>query len=352
MFQLRNLITLSACALATASLLTACGGGSSSTPPLTAQTITAVATPASVVAGGTSALSITGGTGTGAVTYAVTTGAASCTVSGSTLTATSTAGSCTVTATKAADTTYAAATSTVSVTVTAAPTVYTFSNGLNTSGVTANGGTWGYYGGGTSNPGQGFANGAFLNGTGGQLAATPADSYVGYYQNLVAADIAGYSYSGDYVGYSSASGLTITGATTLKFGVAINSEWLANTAGAKFVVLLSSVVPGVSTSSCNPQVAAVVNATSTAMTTYTVPLSSFTQVAQNCGTTTVTAAQILAAPVVKLDFQVDGGGAAITASGLTSNSNTAVFTGGTAPNGGTGPYLPVALLINGVIKFQ
>jgi len=36
-YQLRNLTTLSACALATASLLTACGGGSADTPALTAQ---------------------------------------------------------------------------------------------------------------------------------------------------------------------------------------------------------------------------------------------------------------------------------------------------------------------------
>jgi hypothetical protein len=313
---------------------------------LAAQTITAVASPTTVSPGGTSTLSTTGGSGTGAVTYAVTSG--SCTISSATLTAPSSAGSCVVTATKAADAIYAGATSTVTVAVIS----YTFSSGLNINGITANGGTWGYYGGGTSAPALGFANGKFLNGTGAQLASTADETFVGYYQNLVAADVAGYSYSGNYVEYSSTSGLTTTGATSVNYGVAINSEWLANAAGAKFVVLLAANVPGVSTSICNPVVAAVVAATSTNMTTYTTPLSSFTHVAQDCGDATVTAAQILAQPVVKLDFQVDGGASAITASGLTSNANTSVFTGGTAPAGGTGPYLPVVLLINGVIKFQ
>lgn len=312
---------------------------------LDSQSITAVASPSTVSAAGTSTLSTTGGSGTGAVTYAVTSG--SCTISSTTLTAPSSADTCVVTATKAADSTYAEATSTVTVTVVS----YTFASGLNTSGITANGGTWGYYGGGTSSPALGFADGKFLNGTGAQAASTAAETFVGYYQNLVAADVAGYSYSGNYVAYSSTSGLTTTGSTSVKYGVAVNSEWLANTAGAKFVVLLAANVPGVSTSSCNPQVAAVVDAAATSMTTYTTPFTSFTTVTQNCGGT-VTAAQILAQPVVQLDFQVDGGGAAITASGLTSNGNTSVYTGGTAPSGGTAPYLPVVLLINGVITFQ
>ena len=124
-FQLRKFITLSACALATASLLTACGGGSSSSPAatLTAQTITAVATPSTIATGATSALSTTGGSGTGAVTYAVTTGSTNCSVNGSTLTATA-VGTCVVTATKAADSTYLSATSTVTVTVTAPSTTF------------------------------------------------------------------------------------------------------------------------------------------------------------------------------------------------------------------------------------
>ncbi len=121
MYQTRNLITLSAFALATASLLTACGGGSSDAPALTAQaTLTAAAGSTTLVTSATTSLSSSGGNGTGAVTYAVASG--TCTISGTTLTAASSAGTCTVTATKAADSTYSAKTSAaLTITVTAVP---------------------------------------------------------------------------------------------------------------------------------------------------------------------------------------------------------------------------------------
>ena len=90
--------------------------------------LTASVSATSINAGGTAALSTTGGSGNGAVSYAVTSG--TCTVSGSTLTAGSAAGTCAVTATKAADTNYVAMTSAaVSVTVVvpvAATTFVTF----------------------------------------------------------------------------------------------------------------------------------------------------------------------------------------------------------------------------------
>jgi len=90
--------------------------------------LTASVSATSINAGGTAALSTTGGSGSGAVSYAVTSG--TCTVSGSTLTAGSAAGTCAVTATKAADTNYVAVTSSaVSVTVVvpvAATTFVTF----------------------------------------------------------------------------------------------------------------------------------------------------------------------------------------------------------------------------------
>jgi len=131
--QLRNPITLSACALATASLLTACGGGgsSSSTPQLTAQTITLTATPSTVVAGNTSTVTISE-SGTGAKSYSVTGGTsqASCSIGASTgvlaVAANATSGTCIVTGAVAADTTYASATNTVTVNVTAAPAATTF----------------------------------------------------------------------------------------------------------------------------------------------------------------------------------------------------------------------------------
>ena len=341
-------LILSASAVAASLLVSACGGGSSSAPVSSQATLVAVPASTSLNTSGTTSLSTTGGSGSGAVTFSSTGG---CTVTGTTLTAPATAATCNVTASKAADSAYLVATS-AAVPVTVAAPSYTLSSGLKINGITANNGAWGYYGGSTSNATPGFANGAFLDGTGGQLAASAADTYVGYYQNLIAADVSGYSYSGNYITYPGTTGLAISGATNIVYGVAVNSEWLANAAGAKFVVILESKLTGVSTSTCNPSVAAVVTATSKNMTTYTTPLTSFTKIAQNCGSSTVTAAQILAGAITKVDFQVDGGGSAMTASGLTSTGNTNVFTGGTAPNTGTGPYLPVVLLINGVVKFQ
>ena len=73
-------------------------------------TLTAVATPSTVVYGNTSTLSTTGGSGTGAVTYGVGT-STGCSVNGTTLSVINASGTCAVTATKAADSNYNSATS-------------------------------------------------------------------------------------------------------------------------------------------------------------------------------------------------------------------------------------------------
>lgn len=78
--------------------------------PANQATLTAVATPSTVIYGNTSALSSTGGSGTGTVTFShgVSTG---CSVTGTTLSVTNASGTCEVTATKAADANYNQATS-------------------------------------------------------------------------------------------------------------------------------------------------------------------------------------------------------------------------------------------------
>lgn len=81
--------------------------------------LTVVATPSTIVSGGTSTLSTPGGSGTGAVSFAVTAGTNVCSLSGSTVTGTA-SGSCTITATKAADANYNATAATRVITVTAA----------------------------------------------------------------------------------------------------------------------------------------------------------------------------------------------------------------------------------------
>ena len=89
----------------------------------TQATLTAIATPASIAFGATSALSTSGGSGTGAVSF--TSNNANCTILASTLTAAA-VGGCTVTATKAADANFNAATATVNITTTLATQTVTF----------------------------------------------------------------------------------------------------------------------------------------------------------------------------------------------------------------------------------
>jgi uncharacterized repeat protein (TIGR01451 family) len=95
-------------------------GGTLTLPQGPQATLTASATPSSIVYGATSALAASGGSGSGAVSFAVTAGGARCAVSGSTLTATG-VGSCTVTATRAGDANYLPATASVEVNVAQAP---------------------------------------------------------------------------------------------------------------------------------------------------------------------------------------------------------------------------------------
>jgi hypothetical protein len=200
------------------------------------------------------------------------------------------------------------------------------STGFNSTGTTttptAATGTYSAYFGGANTPAGGSGGGYADEG------ANPSYEYV--YINDTLANLGAYTYQG--IGIQPPTGQTVSAAgfNSLGFTLAVNPEWYS--AGpANFVVLIAGKVTGVSSATCNPQVAAVVTATATAATAYTVPLTSFTKITQNCGVSSVTAAQILAAPITEIDFQADGGSAAITASGLTSNTNTTVPTAGSSP---------------------
>jgi uncharacterized protein YjdB len=201
------------------------------------------------------------------------------------------------------------------------------STGFNSTGTTTTStsatGTWVvYYGGSDSSLAGGSGGGYADQGT------TPSNEYV--YINDTLANLGTYTYQG--IGIQAATGQTVSasGFNSLSFSLGINPEWFS--AGpANFVILIATNVPGVSSATCNPQVAAVVTATASATTAYTVPLSAFNFVSQNCGVQSVTTAQILAAPITRIDFQADGLGSAITASGLKSNSNTTVASANSSP---------------------
>ena len=212
------------------------------------------------------------------------------------------------------------------VTVTAPPTTTgVLSTGFNSNGTTTTAGATGVYAvysGGANTP---------AGGNGGGYADKGVNpSYEFVYLQDAAAKLAGYTYQGMGIQPGSNQTVSASGFNSLSFTMGVNPEWVS--AGpANFVVLIAGKVTGVSNATCNPSVAAVVTATASAATAYKVPLSAFTHIAQNCGVASVTAAQILAANITQVDFQADGGTAAITASGLTSNTNTTVAITGVTP---------------------
>lgn len=120
----RNSLTLLVGAAASAMILSACGGGSSTPAPQAQAALTVAAVSTALTTGGTTNLSTTGGSGSGAVTFQATGG---CTVSGAVLTAPASDATCTVTATKAADgSTFLQATSTNTLTITVTVPTTTF----------------------------------------------------------------------------------------------------------------------------------------------------------------------------------------------------------------------------------
>ena len=193
--------------------------------------------------------------------------------------------------------------------------------GFNAANTTTNGGVWGTYGGDggvTSGAGGGFADSS--------PAAAP--NYIFSYTTLSSTSPATYSYQGIFFQPPGAANVSAVGRTALNYSMGVNPEWFSASGGAKFVILISANVPGVSNSTCDPKVSAVVQATSANSVAYSTPLTAFTGIAQNCGVASVTVAQILAGAVKQISFEADGGGAALTASGLTSNTNRSVAASG------------------------
>ena len=189
--------------------------------------------------------------------------------------------------------------------------------GFNAANTTTNGGVWGTYagdGGVTTGSGGGFAD--------SNPPATP--NYIYSYTELSGTAPAAYSYQGIFFQPPSAATVSAVGKTTLNYQMGVNPEWFSASGGARFVILISARVTGVSNPTCDPKVSAVVQATSAASVAYSTPLTAFTGIAQNCGVATVSVAQILAGAVKQISFEADGGGAALTASGLTSNTNRSV----------------------------
>ena len=235
----------------------------------------------------------------------------------------------------------------------------TFSSGFAGGARTIEGGAFGAYS-GTNLTGDctgvvGVFDAVCGTGSEGAPALAAADSYVfHYHQTTQPAPAVTYLYSGIYVqapglttGLSTTAdtpGLRLSGQTTINFTIGQNDEWF-NGPNKNFAVFLTLGKLYDAGGPCNVKLLKVVAPTAAAATAYSVPLNSFA-VVQNCGQGGLTATAALAAsPISQVDFQADGGGAAVSDGTLTSGANFTIPTG-------TPAVYPTTILVKGGITFQ
>ncbi len=281
-----------------------------------------------------------------------------CTVSGDTLDAVAT-GTCTVTAMQAGDATYAAAPSvpqTFSISNSGQPQAVIFSSGFTNTMTTLLGGALIDYA-GSNLDGWNCTNTPNVSqcGAGSGAGSSPATSYAySYYQTYAPITVGEYEgmsvYAPGVTGMSTTantSGVTLNGQTTISFTLNTNPEWVTATGTPNVMLELTMGDLYNSGGACNLQMQTVFAATGGATpTVYTIPLSNF-NLTQNCGNAGNTAATALAQPISRLDFQGDGGTAAITINGVTSNSNLNVASAGSNP-----AVYPTTVALTGAITFQ
>lgn len=281
-----------------------------------------------------------------------------CTVSGNILTGVND-GTCTVTANQAGNSIYAAAPSvpqTISIASSNQPQPVIFSSGFTNSMTTLDGGAVISYA-GSDQDGWNCTNTANVSqcGAGSGAGASPSTSYAyAYYQTFAPITV------GEYDGMSvfapgvtvmstttNTSGVTLNGQTSISFTFNTNPEWVSATGTPNVMVELTMGTLYNSGGACNLQMQTVFAATGGATATqYTIPLSDLV-LAQNCGNNGNTAATALAQPISRIDFQGDGGSAAITVNGITSNSNLSVAVTGSSP-----AVYPTTVALTGAITFQ
>ena len=327
----RNSLTLLAGAAASALILSACGGGSSTPTSLTQQTINFSA-PSTVTVGDTVALSATSSSGLTTFTFASSTPSI-CTVSGSTVTFVGGGAACSLTASQAGDSNYAAATSAAS-TVTP-PALLTFSSGFAASSLTVEGGSFGGYGGSDLDSWYCHAGQAPSCGSGSDLTptVTAANSRFYYYYSVPTASSTTGQYTGIYVqapnvngvdfttATTNISGLTVTNQKTLTFTLGSNPEFFAN-ANHNIAILLT--LGKVYNGNCYLKLLKVMPITASADTAYSVDLSTFS-VSQDCTTGIATASAAMAvSPLSQVDFQANSGGSALVQGGLTTGANSTI----------------------------
>jgi hypothetical protein len=324
---------------------------------LAAQTIT-FPTPGNQTLGAAPpALAATASSGL-AVSYVSTT-ASVCTVSGSTLSLVA-AGTCSITASQPGDSSHAAAASVTDAFTVASAGVsaLTFSSGFAGGGLTVEGGAFGGYSGSSV---DGYNCGAPAScGNGGSFTPTVTADNSGFYYYYQTPTPATGEYVGIYLqapglttglsGSADTPGLQLGNQTTMKFQFGMNPEWFASTTPNVGILLTLGKYYNTGTAgapaACNIKLLSIFTPTAQAATAYSIPLSSFT-VTQNCNVAGLTAASALAlAPISQVDFQGDGGGAALTVGSVSTGANLSV------PTTSTPVVYPTTLVVNGAVMFQ
>jgi pyruvate/2-oxoacid:ferredoxin oxidoreductase beta subunit len=145
------------------------------------------------------------------------------------------------------------------------------------------------------------------------------------------------------------TGVTLSGQTSISFTFNTNPEWVTADGTAEvFVQLTTGKLYGSGSTACHVLLQTVFPATGGATATqYTIPLSNFV-VGQNCSDATITDVDTaLAQPISVIDFQGDGGTAAIKVNGVASNSNLTTAVSGASP-----AVYPTTVALTGAITFQ
>ncbi|MFL6629782.1 MAG: glycosyl hydrolase family 17 protein [Vitreoscilla sp.] len=231
-----------------------------------------------------------------------------------------------------------------------APATLTFSSGFADGGRTVEGGAYGGYSG--SDIDNWNCGAPAQCGNGGTTTSTATADQTGfyhYYQTLTPA-------TGEYVGIflqapglatgisgsADTPGLQLADQTTMRFTFGMNPEWWASpTKNVGVLLTLGKSYAG----SCNIKLVSIFTPTAQAATAYSLPLASFS-FNKDCGSGLTVAQALAQQPIAQIDFQGDGGSAAIAVGGTSTGANLSVATTGTPP------LYPTTLVVDGGVTFQ
>jgi hypothetical protein len=128
----------------------------------------------------------------------------------------------------------------------------------------------------------------------------------------------------------------------MAFTFGMNPEWWASsTKNVGVLLTLGKLYPG----GCNIKLVSIFTPTAQAPTAYSIPLSSFS-FNKDCASGLTVSQALAQQPISQVDFQGDGGSAAIVAGATSTGANLSV------PTSGSPQVYPTTLVVDGAITFQ